>query len=145
MRYTNLSARGFELFKFWYNLYQSAVEDVLPPYESFSEGSKVQFNTRIKLFRETTGCHKQEVPNVLIYALYHDPYKKGPNYYGSIGKALSTYNKYLSWKRANADLISLYGTDHAILKTAPSVDKKEFEQEVNLDIYLEAYKQIDEE
>lgn len=138
-----MGARGFDLFHFWYQLYQSAVEDVLPPYDMFTEESKIQFNTQLKLFRGKSGWAREEIPNILVYAVYHDPFKKGVEYYGNINRALATHNKYLSWKNKHGKMIKEHGIQKAILMTAPTLDKKEFEKEVDLDLYLEAFKELD--
>lgn len=139
-----MGARGFDTFKFWYHLYQSAVDDVLPPYDMFTEQSIIQFNTALKLFRGKTGCTREEIPNILIYAVYHDPFKRGVEYYGNINRALATHNKFDSWKRKNNRMIKEHGIEKAIIMTAPTIDKKEFEKEVDMELYLEAFKDLDE-
>ena len=139
-----MSARGFELFRFWYDLYQSAIEDVLPPYEYFTEQAKIQFNTQIKMFKEKFGFTTEDVKHILTFAVYHDPANKGAVYYGKLQNALYTQFKFLSWKRKNWKLIEEKGMDSALLKTAPTIDQKEFAQEVDLSVYFEAYKDIND-
>ena len=96
------------------------------------------------MFKEKFGFTTEDVKHILTFAVYHDPANKGAVYYGKLQNALYTQFKFLSWKRKNWKLIEEKGMDYALLKTAPTIDQKEFAQEVDLSVYFEAYKDIND-
>lgn len=148
---------GFDLFKYWYDLYQSASGDVLPEYDTFSSQSKVQFNVAVKIFKDreftevTNTCYgvpfdREYIKALLAYALYHNPYKREISYYAKIQLALSTNKMFMRWVNSHKKEILSEGILRTVLAYVPSNNIKfEFENDEDLTVedFLEAFNYVE--
>lgn len=154
------SKGGFNLFSYWYNLYQSATGEVLPPYETFPTDAKKSFNSVVKMWkdRNTTKTinslnfkhpvNNEYIKALLAYALYHDPYQRGPKYYGAIQLALSTNSMFVRWLNNHEDEVKEEGILQVVLAYVPEEKIKfEYEDEENLtpEDFLIAFDFVDNE
>lgn len=100
------SKNGFQIFRYWYQLYGSVTTRPLPPYQKFEVRSKVVFNGRIRVLKDQFGYDTKDIKALMLFAVLHDPLLIGCEEYGNLDYLLKSATPFNRWRKAYADEIA---------------------------------------